>query len=89
MKTGVFWDAGTVHPFREKETEQSRVYDDYLKGKNPNKKPGQWIYKYKREDAVPFETVEAALNQRKDSVSKCEYLIQLNQEKTKNRFVHS
>ncbi len=89
LKDDIFWDERCVHSWTEDMTEISADYDAFL-----NKYPGNdpfdnWIFEYTKAESLDFDEIDQQLNARKTCQEMCDYLIQLNSKKAKNRFVHN
>lgn len=85
----IFWDKAVVHTWEQEMTDLSNLYDDFAMMYRKDMDINEWIYEYKENEEVLFDDIEKEIDKVDDSLRKCEYLINLTNSKTKNRFVHS
>lgn len=87
IKSGIFWDKTCVHGFRERDTQLSMVYEEYLKEHRDDSPADRWIYEYNSDEEIAWDILEQAMSSG-TALEKCKFLFDFNNEKTKNRFVH-
>ena len=88
VKSNVFWDKTITHPFDEQLTEDSLNYSNYIDNHFDDFHNDYWIYEYDTTNTVEWTDIEMNLSSG-CAIDKCNYLINLNKNKTKNRFVHT
>lgn len=88
IKGNVFWERHSVDNERLEVVDKSRTYKEYMENVNPCILPDYWIYSFEPENEIGFQKIEEELSARKSSWAKLDYLIELNNETQKNRFVH-
>ncbi len=86
IREGVFWDRSCVHDYREDMTEDALVYDTFIEKHYQEYRKDNWIYKTDSSELTEYERIDDELNSLKNSQGKCDYLLKLNECKTKNRF---
>ena len=85
----IFWDPGCVHKWHSNETKISEDYMQYLKNAySENISPDQWVYTFNEKESLSYDEIDNDLCSMKTAREKLDYLIELNKNKTKNRFVH-
>lgn len=82
-----FWDSACVHGWQKDKTEKSMQYDDYISTYRPDCHADYWIYEYNKFECVEWDELERAFS-KGTSIEKFKYLVELNSNKSKNRFVH-
>ncbi len=87
ISTDIFWDKDCVHNWTEERTMISQEYERYIKEYKEDCSVEYWIYNYTEEENIDYICLEKEFHKRKNSKEKCEYLINLNSDKKKNRFV--
>ena len=88
IKHDIFWDRAYVHPYKSDMTENVLYYDDYIEKFHHDYHSDGWIYDYTESESIDYNEMDSLLNGLNTSQKKVEYLIQLNNCKEKNRFVH-
>lgn len=88
IKNDIFWDGKCVHEFDEETTEISKNYEDYINKYKESCHVDYWIFDYNKEQEIPWEYLDDQLSQG-SSEDKCNFLIKINVNKEKNRFVHN
>lgn len=63
-------------------------YSEYISEYKQGCHTDRWIYKYNSLECLEWEELEQHLSYPLSSLKKCEYLLQLNECKAKNRFAH-
>ncbi len=89
VKKGIFWNPSVVHDWKEDMTKASQNYADYVKLFPNDFEINGRILTYNESEVIDFDQIDRQFNTLKTSQEKCDYLIQLNNAKTKNRFVHN
>ena len=84
----VFWDVSSVHRWTQEKTESSKLYSEYIAEYKPGCTADFWIYKYDASECIEWCELEQHFSSHYAPIQKIEYLIELNNIKTKNRFVH-
>ena len=87
IRKDVFWDKTCVHAFNEKDTELSKNYSKYLEEHRKDCHADYWIYEYDAMQEISWDYLDERLS-KGTAEEKCRFLIQLNENKAKNRFVH-
>ena len=87
IKKGVFWDKTCVHDFTEEMTESSMNYNKFISENREDCHDDYWIYEYDENQVIEWDYIESAMS-RGTALEKCNFLIELNTGKSKNRFVH-
>lgn len=87
IKSGVFWDKTCVHGFCERHTQASMIYEDYLKEFRRDCHADYWIYEYNSDEEIAWDSLEQAMSLG-TALEKCQHIFDVNNRKTKNRFVH-
>lgn len=88
IRDGVFWDETCVHSWDEETILLSENYENFAKARLKNSNPNQWIYKFNKNDAISFDEIEQSIDNCTTADERLEFLISLNKNKKKNRFVH-
>lgn len=88
IRKDTFWDAACVHQWTEEQSIVSGTYGEYLSSCNSKASTDKWIYEYNEDESMDFNVIDEKLNSLKTAQEKCDYLIKLDSEKGKNRFVH-
>lgn len=81
----VFWNGACVHMWREKDTQCSMDYCQYVKQRNVS--PEEFRFAYEPDKSISFEEIDKLLS-KWDVDEKIAYLNRLSSEENKNRFVH-
>lgn len=87
IKEDIFWDKSCVHGFTEEMTEASMNYTDFLSKKIEGCQVDYWTYQYKEDETIEWSTL-AAVFSKGNCLDKCDFLIMMNSNRAKNRFVH-
>lgn len=87
IKNGVFWDRALIHDFSEEMTEASMNYNNFISQNRKDFQDDCWIYEYDKNQVIEWDSLETALSHG-TAYDKCNFLINLNNTKSKNRFVH-
>ena len=93
IKSGIFWDREIVSNWTSEQTEKSMSYSslnsDRKSHYGKNFPDDIWIYEYNASECIEWNELENTFSSPDLSpMQKCEYLIRLNELKSKNRFVH-
>lgn len=88
IKEDVFWDNACVHAWKENMTAIADSYDSFNEKCNKDHNTDRWIYNYCKEESLDYDDIDQSLNNLKGSQEKCDFLIRMNNTKSKNRFVH-
>lgn len=88
IKENIFWDKSCVHGFTEDLTEASINYTDFLATKIEGCHDDFWIYQYYEEEVIEWSVLEDIFS-KGNCKEKCDFLIGLNNNRVKNRFVHN
>lgn len=84
LKKNIFWDLESSHNWT---AEQTNAFEDYNNLNRATK--DAWIYQYSVKEKLDFEEIERNLANCKSSNERLEYILRINADKTKNRFVHT
>lgn len=87
IKNGVFWDGTCGHDFTEEMTESSMNYNKFISQNREGYHDDCWIYEYDENQVIEWDYIESAMSHG-TALEKCNFLIELNAAKSKNRFVH-
>lgn len=87
IKDEIFWDKTVTYDFTEEMAESSMNYNKFISENRENFHADYWIYEYDENQVIEWDYIESALSYG-TSLEKCDFLIELNAAKTKNRFVH-
>lgn len=88
IRSGTFWDADCVHQWTEERSISSYQYDEYLiEYKNEND-CDKWTYEYIQEECQEYDLIDREINSLKKAQDRCEYILNLDSKRNKNRFVH-
>ena len=85
----IFWDSSCVHDWTQNETTKSMNYAEFISEYKHDCPENFGIYEFNTSEYLGWEDLENAFSSQSSSLDKCQYLIHLNECKTKNRFVHS
>ncbi len=88
LEEGIFWNPTSVHAWRQEQTKASQNYADFVEMSNGDFEIDDGIFEYDESESIGFDQIDNQLNKEQTSLERCEYLIELNSKKTKNRFVH-
>lgn len=88
IKEGIFWDKGCVHKWNSTMVKRSQSYEEYAAKHRKDISPDAWIYSYNKEDSISFNKLDKELTKRKSADDKLQYILELENSKTKNRFAH-
>lgn len=88
IKNGVFWDKTTIHGFTEEMTESSMDYNKFTCENREECHGDDWIYKYDESQVIEWDYLESGISHG-TALEKCNFLMELNAVKSKNRFVHN
>lgn len=89
INNDVFWDRSSVHNWTSEKTEKSMIYSEYIAEYKQDCHDDFWIYEYIPSECIDWNELEEHFSSNYSPLQKCEYLINLNKNKSKNRFVHS
>lgn len=87
IKKGIFWDGTCTHGFTCEMTESSMNYGRFIAENKGGFHDDYWIYEYDENQVIEYDFIDEVLSQG-SVMEKLEFLIKLNANKTKNRFVH-
>lgn len=87
IRGGIFWDKTCVHGFTEEMTESSMNYNKFISENREDCHDDYWIYEYDENQVIEWNNIELAISHG-TALEKCNFLIELNNIKSKNRFVH-
>lgn len=85
---GIFWDAACVHSWTDEQTNISHNYLDFIKQYKKDLTGNCWIYKFDFEEVIEYSDIDKRLSECESSEKKLEYVLFLQKNKKKNRFVH-
>lgn len=85
----VFWDSSSVHNWTYEKTQNSMNYSEYISKHKQGYNEDFWIYNFNSEECIDWDILEKQFSSPISALQKCQYLINLNEQKTKNRFVHT
>ncbi|MCR4610953.1 MAG: hypothetical protein K5644_03550 [Lachnospiraceae bacterium] len=89
LKDDIFWDPDCVHKWTTDMTKDSEDYNKFVKKHLEGFSVDNWIFTYEKTQSLSFDEIDRQLTALKTSQEKCDYLIQLENTKSKNRFVHN
>lgn len=87
IKNEVFWDGTCNYNFTEEITESSIDYNKFISENREGYHDDYWIYEYDENQVIEWDYLESAMS-RGTAMEKCNFLIDFNAAKAKNRFVH-
>lgn len=89
ISEGIFWDGACVHSWIEAQTTLSQEYFQFNQSYNRDSDADKWKYTYIEDESLDYLEIDKNLSKKKSSQEKLEYLLNLENGKKKNRFVHS
>ncbi len=92
IHNNTFWDRANVHNWSTSETESSmnyNIFNSHRTSEDISFHDDFWIYNYNPSETIEWNELDTVLSSPNLlPLQKLEYLIQLNTNKSKNRFVH-
>lgn len=82
-----FWDNSCVKDWTSEKTEKSISYSEYVSAYKPECHSDFWIYEYTPSQCIKWQELEKHFSPEISPMEKCQYLLQLSEDKRKNRFV--